>query len=151
MPEWPATAFTIDTMDDYTASVHVWGLLFTFAGVGADSYLNDGEVRPREELPETLTVYRGVTGDVGATGMSWSTEFKQAHWFASRWGTNRGTPRVYRADLPREAVLAMFHEGRSENEVVVDPGYLTAHPDAVQEVEPGEWELLGAFEWQRKA
>ena len=41
---------------------------------------------------------------------------------------------------PRDAVLAHFHETRSENELVIDTSRIPQA--AVREVEPSEWEYL---------
>lgn len=75
------------------------------------------------------------------TGLSWTTSFERAHWFATRLGALAGHHhRIYETDAPREAVLATFHETRGEHEYVIDTGRID--PVIPTEVEPAQWEYL---------
>lgn len=67
-------------------------------------------------LPETLLQYRAAAEGHQA-GLSWTTNFERAHWFATRLGALGGREhQVYAVDTPREAVLASFHATRREHE-----------------------------------
>ncbi len=73
-------------------------------------------------LPETLTVYRGVTSHNSRNikALSWTLDRDKAEWFAHRFDEN-GT--VYEAEIDKDHVLAFF-TSRNEAEVVVNPAYL---------------------------
>jgi hypothetical protein len=115
MPEWPGLAL------DYS----VWGNLFGEAlGAFDDCYLtDDGEVQSREDLPETLVLYRGAAAG-HEDGMAWTTNLDRATWFATRFnGQVGGVHTVRRIEVDRDAVLAVFHR-RGEDEYVLDPGLI---------------------------
>ena len=73
-------------------------------------------------LPETLTVYRGVTSYNARNiiALSWTLDRDKAEWFAHRFGEN-GT--IYEAEIDKKYVLAFFIS-RNESEVVVNPAHL---------------------------
>lgn len=84
--------------------------------------MTEDEIETLRSLPETVSVYRGVTsynaGKVKA--LSWTLDQKVAQWFANRFGEN-GT--VYEAEISKEHILALF-KGRNEWEVIVEPDHL---------------------------
>lgn len=111
--EWPGRHF------DY----FIWAELFTKAVDGdPDSYLHDGEVRPRTDLPEKVTLWRGATEE-HAEGMSWTDDRDRARWFAHRFDGMRGarTGQLWEVTVWRDGVLARFEKGRGEAEWVLDP------------------------------
>lgn len=73
-------------------------------------------------LPETLTIYRGVTSynSRNIKALSWTLDRDKAEWFAHRLGED-GT--VYEAEIAKDYVLAFF-TSRNEAEVVVNPAHL---------------------------
>lgn len=90
--------------------------------------MEESELDTFNSLESKLTVYRGVngrdrkSGKVGVDfwkGLSWTSDYKTAEWFAKRFvlGENKVECVVYEAEIPRELVLAVF-EG--EDEVLVD-------------------------------
>lgn len=128
--EWPGRA----------ADHEVWVQLFELAGVDEDHYLHETEVRYRALLPDTVQLFRAAA-EGHQTGLSWTTSFERAHWFATRLGAlSCHHHQIYEATVPREAVLATFHATRGEHEYVIDTGRLDqVLPDTV---EPAEWEYL---------
>ncbi|MDN5754991.1 MULTISPECIES: hypothetical protein [Micrococcaceae] len=128
--EWPGRA----------ADHEVWVQLFELAGVDEDHYLHETEVRDRARLPGTVQLFRAAA-EGHQTGLSWTTSFERAHWFATRLGAIGGRHHeIYEATVQREAVLASFHKTRSEHEYVIDTGRLDrVIPDIV---EPAVWEHL---------
>lgn len=78
--------------------------------------------RKWEELPEILTVYRGVTGYNGKNirALSWTTSYKTAKWFAGRF-EEQG--KIYQAEIDKKHILAYIDQ-RGESEVIVEPKYL---------------------------
>lgn len=72
-------------------------------------------------LPDTLTVYRGVSTGIDhfEDGFSWTRDVQEPFRFAAlNTQTKKEIPGVLTATIPKEAVLALFS---FESEVVVDP------------------------------
>ncbi|UNX53601.1 hypothetical protein MF406_11435 [Georgenia sp. TF02-10] len=131
--EWPGRAADYD----------VWLMAFDVALVEGH-YLHEHELREHSALPETLRVYRAAT-EGHELGLSWTTSFERAHWFATRIGAIGGRPhRIMELDAPREWVLAHFNDGRGESEYVVDTTRMSE--GGLREVIPEEWEYLLAQE-----
>lgn len=131
--EWPGRA----------ADYELWMMVFELAGTD-EHYLRETELRPRSELPETLTLYRAATAG-HELGLSWTTSFERAHWFATRIGAIAGGHhRIFGIEAPCDWVLANFHETRGESEFVLDTSPLTL--DNLEEILPEEWEYLLAGE-----
>jgi len=131
--EWPGRAADYD----------VW--LYAFGEAGADGhYLEETELRSHTALPERLTIYRAAT-EGHELGLSWTTSFERAHWFATRVGAISGhRSKIYEIDAPRDLVLARYNDTRNENEYVIDTSDLGL--DDLYEVTPDEWEYRLAGE-----
>ena len=83
-------------------------------------YLMDEEdYKVWANLPETITVYRGVAIGRKANGLSWTPDYKKAEWFAHRYDTEKKKGYVKKATIPKEYTLAYFNT-RNEDEIVVD-------------------------------
>lgn len=136
--EWPGRAANYD----------VWRYVFDVAGADG-KYLHDQELRDVSLLPATLTLYRAAI-EGHELGLSWTTSFERAHWFATRIGAIAGRRhQIFEIDAPRELVLAYFHETRGESEYVIDTGDLAV--DDLRVVQPAEWEYLLEKTWQKKS
>lgn len=97
-------------------------LLDMFRRAKGNLMMEEDEYKVYTELPETITVYRGVT-DFNAhnyRGLAWSLDPAVAEWFADRFGEH-GI--VYRAKIAKQHVLAFFSR-RNEAETVIDPQFL---------------------------
>ena len=70
------------------------------------------------DLPEIVTVYRGVTdyNNKKKKAFSWSVDRKIAEWFANRFST--GTGEVWTMTVPKERILCYY--GGKEQEVIVN-------------------------------
>lgn len=127
--EWPGRVAEYD----------LWLTLFDMA-VEEGTFLDERELHPVAALPESLQLYRAAAPGY-EQGLSWTTSFERAHWFATRLGWAAGTThRIYEMDAPRESVLASFHTTRGEHEYVLDIRRIDA--DGMREVLPEEWEYL---------
>lgn len=80
---------------------------------------------------QPMRLYRGASSR-NRKGMAWTTDRHQAQWFAERFVILKEAKTfVYETVVDPGAVLCLVDEtcedgGRKENEVVVDPGMLTA-------------------------
>lgn len=90
---------------------------FTRADKG--TLMEEDELEAFNNLPDEVTVYRGVTSHNKSRkkAFSWSTDRKVAEWFADRFQT--GTGEVWTLTVPKERILCCF-EGRNEHEVIVN-------------------------------
>lgn len=71
-----------------------------------------------EALPETVTVYRGVTSynEKETKALSWTTDKEIAEWFAKRFAT--GTGKIWTLEVPKERILCVF-DGK-EKEIILN-------------------------------
>lgn len=97
-------------------------LLAMFKSAEPTALMDDEEFSEFKNLPEIMTVYRGVTSfnAKNVLALSWTLDREKAEWFAHRFGED-GT--VCEAQIGKEHVYALFN-GRGESEVIVDPKYL---------------------------
>lgn len=72
-------------------------------------------------LPDTVTVYRGVTkvNHTRQKAVSWTVDYETAVWFANRYRdyeTESGIHEVWTVTVPKERILASFTEDGKDNE-----------------------------------
>ena len=77
--------------------------------------MKNDEYKVYSELPETFTVYRGVTPGHNPDGMNWTREYDKAEWFSNRFGEGY----VLKGTAKKEDVLAFFSR-RGEEEIVIE-------------------------------
>lgn len=84
--------------------------------------MSEREYKKWQDLPEKLTIYRGVTEYNGKNirALSWTTNYDTAKWFAGRYG-EKG--KVYQAEIDKKHILACIDQ-RGESEIIVEPKYL---------------------------
>lgn len=75
----------------------------------------DDEYKTYKDLPETFTVYRGVTPGRNPDGMSWTRDLSKADWFSRRFGDGY----VLEGIANKKDVLAFFSR-RGEEEIVIE-------------------------------
>ena len=90
-----------------------------FQKASAEDLMNLDERRKLAELPDELTVYRGITekNKDNILALSWTMKRETAERFANRF---KSKGKVYQAKIRKEDILAVFL-GRNESEVIVDP------------------------------
>ena len=99
---------------DPTVSPAEFVMYFKQADKGMLMY--EGDYKKYLNLPDVITVYRGVKPKGEVLALSWTLSRKKAEWFANRFQPD-GT--VYRAKIAKEHVLAYFN-CRSEQEIVLN-------------------------------
>lgn len=80
--------------------------------------MNKEEYQVYLSFPDYLTVYRGVAINRNQYGLSWTTDYEKAKWFAHRFDTDE-KGYVLKATISKENILAYFNS-REEFEVVVN-------------------------------
>ena len=86
-----------------------------------DCIMDKEEQEYYDNLPGTLTLYRGVSEGRERLGLSWTDNYDVAVWYQKRfeeWGRD-GI--VLKAEVKKENVLAYFEH---DNEIIVDTKYL---------------------------
>ena len=68
------------------------------------------------QLPETITVYRGLQRNASPEALSWTLDKNIAEWFANRFDNNG---EVIKATINKKYVFA-YIDGRGEKEIVLD-------------------------------
>lgn len=87
-----------------------------FQQADRDVLMDENDYKKFLNLPDVLTVYRGIKPKGEVRALSWTLSKKKAEWFANRFQPD-GV--VYRAKIAKEHLLAYFN-CRSEQEVVLD-------------------------------
>lgn len=89
-----------------------------FKRADKDTLMDEEDFQFFNDLPEMVTVYRGVTSynRKKKKAFSWSVDREIAEWFANRFST--GTGEVWTMTVPKERILCYY--GGREQEVIVN-------------------------------
>ena len=87
-----------------------------FKKANPEFLMEQDEFKKFQELPDEVTIYRGIQNKSTIKALSWTTNKGVAKWFANRF-EQKGT--IYQANIKREDILAYF-DRRNEKEVVID-------------------------------
>lgn len=89
-----------------------------------NTLMTEEEQRLLSQLPNKVTIYRGVSGgyEDQEQGLSWTLSKKVANYFATRY-RHKGQGEIYTATIQKKHILA-YIRGRSEEEIIVDIKYL---------------------------
>ena len=97
-------------------NVSVPELIQWFKEADKSKLMTEEDLSVYNSLPDSLTVYRGVSKGRNPQGISWTQNIETAEWFANRWGDDGC---IQSAFIPKEKALAYFNT-RDEDELVVD-------------------------------
>lgn len=115
--------------EDVNAGVNVSRSDFVslFKECDKTALMNEDELEQYNELPDEVTVYRGVSSGKkkSARSLSWTTNKAMAEKLARRRGQGKTKAKVFSTRIPKSAILAYFD---GESEVLVDPS-------AIKEIE----------------
>lgn len=83
--------------------------------------MDANEVAFLNSLPDTVTLYRGVTkiNHTRYKALSWTVDYETAVWFANRYRNYEpegGIHEVWTVIVPKERILASFTEDGKDNE-----------------------------------
>jgi len=85
--------------------------------------MNEEERAALAAMPDTLTVYRGLTSRGTRLGWSWTLDRAKAEWFAARFTQEGQHKIVLTGTVPRSRVIAYFTRC-NEEEIVADPRHI---------------------------
>ena len=86
-----------------------------FKSADKQTLMHEDEYEIYKNLPDSFTVYRGVTPGRNPDSMSWTREYDEAEWFSNRFGEGY----VLEGIANKKDVLAFFSR-RGEEEVVIE-------------------------------
>lgn len=130
-----------DEADYYERAETIFGLLID--GGPPTRFLVGDDRDFYEGLPQTLTIYRGVSGvpfDIARSGLCWTTDRKMADWFAHRCATVEAPPMVVTARVGKNKIV-MAHA--KECEVVTLPFRARAIRARATKGRPDGWVKAG--------
>jgi hypothetical protein len=96
----------------------LWRTLWASARKKRHATMLPFERRRLRELSDTVTIYRGVSHEERALGLSWTLDYSRALWFAKRFAPTTRYALVLTATVPKADVIVYFE---NEDEVVVLP------------------------------
>lgn len=91
--------------------------------------MDEAERRIFDNLPEEVTIYRGVQSKKHKRGLSWTLSYEKAEWFANRYSNEN--PIVYKTVVPKKHILC-YIDRRNEEEIIVNPQILKE--DKIEEI-----------------
>lgn len=94
-------------------------ILSWFNRANKDTLMDAEENKVFDSLPETVTIYRGVTAynRKKKKAFSWTLSYDTAKWFANRFSTRTGE--IWKMSIPKARILAYFSDC-NEQEVIVN-------------------------------
>ena len=106
-----------------------WKQLWSDPSAHRRIVMDEDELAALDDLPETVSIYRGAAFRSTRWGLSWTTNYDKAVWFGKR-GARDAKVFVLSGKVKKENVLAHFL-GRSEDEIVALPHNITDRKEEV--------------------
>jgi len=83
-----------------------------------ENVMEEDELKVYNELPQTVTIYRGYHVDSQLSGLAWTLDRKKAEWFAKRFSHKE--PKIASTTIDKSLIKA-YLTARNEEEIIVDP------------------------------
>ena len=112
-------AYVSEEMPNLNPNVTIKALIQWFKRANKKDLMDTEELCFYEELPDTIELYRGVSHEGTELGISWTTEYETAKWFAERFATDEHKARIYKVVANKENCLCYFGN-RGEHEIILD-------------------------------
>jgi hypothetical protein len=97
------------------ANLKQWKKFFKSKRTSRNYLMDSEELKILDNLPKSVTIYRGCQKDVNENGISWTLDKDRAEWFATRF---KQEGLVLEKTILKRDIIAVF-TGRSESEVVI--------------------------------
>lgn len=118
--EYLIESYTSCEVTSDTTNVSKKELLSYFKKADKQYLMNEEELGVLADLPDQVTIYRGVRDRAGVYEMSWTLSQDKARWFANRFDT-KGY--VYKCTINKSDILC-YNSGRGEQEIIIDSSKL---------------------------
>lgn len=114
-----ADAWVVEENPNQDTNVSVAMVTRWFRKANKRVLMTDEDYAVYESLEPEIEVYRGVAVGRNPKGLSWTTDFENAKWFAGRFNSGSKMGYIQKATVRKENVLAYFNT-RSEDEIVAN-------------------------------
>ena len=114
-----ADAWVSSENPNQDANVSIKTLISWFQQADKKVLMEEEDYKVYEQLPEKITVYRGVAVGRNPSGLSWTQNLSTAKWFANRFSNDSEKGYVLKAVINKAQALAYFNR-RNEDEVVAN-------------------------------
>lgn len=101
------------------ANVKIPTLIKWFRNADKTALMSEEDYRVYESLPDSITLYRGVSVGRKRYGLSWTRNREEAEWFKGRFEHENKKGTLLTATVPKDLCLCYFNS-RGEKEVVLD-------------------------------
>lgn len=109
------------TMEEYTSrnpNITKKEMVSLFKKAKKEYMMDEDELKVFQNLPDEVTIYRGVRDRKWQKELSWTLDYEQAEWFATRFESKEQI--VYEVTLPKKEIITYIND-RDEQEVIIDP------------------------------
>lgn len=113
---WNLISWLWQDTENVYENLDTWIELLTLEFSNPQLMMNDKERKVYDNLPDTVTIYRGGIDD---KGLSWSLSKETAEWFANRF--DKGY-QVFTKDISKSQILS-YLDGRKEKEIICNVDY----------------------------
>lgn len=114
-----ADAWTISENPNNDPNVPVEEIIDWFKQADKKELMTSKDYKLYNSFPTEIEVYRGVAVGRNPKGLSYTTNYEKALWFANRFNLEDKKGYIIKRKIKKEDILAYFNT-RSEDEVVVD-------------------------------
>jgi hypothetical protein len=116
---WVLLAYVWTDSENIWQNLQHWRALWNTERPGKQFAMDAKERKEFKQLPDKITIYRGISNGHTAKGMSWTLDREKAIWFAKRFQNSCTPPILLRARANKSDVHAMVL-GRKETEIVIE-------------------------------
>lgn len=121
---WYALRNAYDSTDNLFRHKYEVRKAFNRRELGRSKLMSEEEIEYLDTLPETLTIYRGMTEEElksGVHGVSWTLKKETAEFFREKYGRNYATnhlKKVVHVLIIKKSKVIAFINGRNEFEII---------------------------------
>ena len=102
-------------------NVSINTLIHWFRQADKHVLMDDEDYKVWEELPEEMTLYRGISQNHNPKGLSWTKNIETAEWFKNRFKNSDNY--MLKANVKKEDMICYLNS-RGEDEIVVDTRHI---------------------------
>jgi len=117
--EYLADAWVTEENPNMDANVTRKEALAMFRSCKKHHLMTKEDLEVWKNIPETITLYRGVCKGHIALGLSWTDDREKAEWFRNRFNTDGVEGKLLSVKANRKDIIAYFNT-RSEKEMLLD-------------------------------
>lgn len=114
-----ADAWVSSENPNQDVNVNIKTLTSWFRQADKRELMTEDDYKVYNQLPDTITVYRGVAVGRNPSGLSWTQNLSTAEWFSNRFNTESEKGYIQKAVISKSQALAYFNT-RNEDELVVN-------------------------------